>query len=233
MTKPFLITLALFAVSICGLTLLYAYNPPAMTTSKATIQDRLNQYGPAARARLQAHFTKADAPYPPRQLTLVALKEERQLHLYVPNSKGQTIKVHSYPILGASGGPGPKLKEGDCQVPEGLYAVESLNPNSRFHLSLRVNYPNAFDKQMAKADGRTNLGGDIMIHGSNVSVGCLAMGDPAAEDIFTLAADTRLPNISLVLAPFDLTSRPIPKNLPLPWQHGLYEQIKTELGKLQ
>ena len=69
-----------------------------------------------------------------------------------------------YPILAASGVLGPKLREGDKQVPEGIYGAEALNPNSKFHLSIRLNYPNTFDRRMAQSDGRTQLGGDIMIH---------------------------------------------------------------------
>ena len=80
-----------------------------------------------------------------------------------------------------SGRLGPKLKEGDRQVPEGLYRVESLNPNSRYHLSLRVNYPNEQDKSYGRLDGRNNLGTDIMIHGKDCSIGCLAMGDPSCD----------------------------------------------------
>lgn len=236
MNKPLLFAGIFFTIAACSsLVLLTASTIPMTPLTKKTIQERLDQYGPQARARLQPLFKRANAPYPPARLTLVAFKEERFLHLYAPDNQGKTVKIHSYPILAASGGPGPKLKEGDRQVPEGLYAIESLNPNSRFHLSLRVNYPNAFDKEMAQVDGRDlkTLGSDIMIHGNAVSIGCLAMGDPAAEDLFTLAADTMLPNISLLIAPFDLTTRPIPEKLPLPWQRKLYEQIQSRLNKLQ
>src|SRR5204863_8498878 len=62
-------------------------------------------------------------------------------------------------------------------ISEGIYPIESLNPNSRFHLSLRIGYPNAFDRAQAAKEKRTNLGGDIMIHGNSVSIGCLAMGE--------------------------------------------------------
>ena len=87
------------------------------------------------------------------------------------------------PILAASGVSGPK-REGDKQVPEGFYRIELLNPNSRYHLSLRVNYPNADDLERARQDGRalSTLGGDIMIHGGSASIGCLALGDPAVGE---------------------------------------------------
>ena len=77
------------------------------------------------------------------------------------------VRLARYPIRAASGALGPKLREGDRQVPEGVYDIESLNPNSRFHVALRVGYPNAFDRQMAGREGRTALGGDIMIRASH------------------------------------------------------------------
>lgn len=126
--------------------------------------------------RVKALFAAAQVPYPPRSVVLAAFKDERQLELYARGRKGEWRFVHRYPILGASGTLGPKLVEGDRQVPEGIYAVTFLNPNSKFHLSMRLDYPNRFDRAMAAADKRTVLGGDIMIHGSMGSTGCLAMG---------------------------------------------------------
>jgi len=142
--------------------------------------------------------------------------------------------LRSYSILAASGGPGPKLREGDRQVPEGIYPIELLNPNSSYHLSLRIGYPNEFDRAQAAKEGRKNLGGDIMIHGKSASIGCLAMGDEAAEDLFVLAADTGLQNIKVVLSPVDFrTGAVIPKVVKLPdWTDGLYNQIKTEMAAL-
>ncbi len=52
---------------------------------------------------------------------------------------------------------------------------------------MRVNYPNKFDKKMAKKENRTNLGGDIMIHGSNVTVGCIPIGNDKIEELYFLA----------------------------------------------
>src|SRR5262249_22886762 len=153
----------------------------------------------------------------PHGLVLVGLKEERQLEVYASSSAGPYQFIRSYPILAASGTLGPKLKEGDRQVPEGIYAIEALNPNSRFHLSLRVGYPNTFDREQARNEGRANLGGDIMIHGKAVSIGCLAVGDVAAEDLFVLAADVGLTNITVILAPVDFRSgKAVPKSLALP-----------------
>ena len=78
------------------------------------------------------------------------------------------------------------------------------------------------------------LGGDIMIHGSSVSVGCLAMGNEAAEDLFVLAADTGLTNVTVIIAPVDFRrGKEVPKVIKLPeWTSTLYRQIKAELAKL-
>jgi len=199
---------------------------------KKTTEQRLAEYGPAARARLRPYFEKAKVSYPPAKLVLVGIKTERRLELYGMGQDGRLKFLRDYPVLAASGGPGPKLREGDRQVPEGIYPIESLNPNSRFHLSLRVGYPNAFDRQHAAQDGRVQLGGDIMIHGSNVSIGCLAMGDEVAEDLFVLAADTGLKRITVMLTPVDFrTGKSLPKDAHLPaWAPGLYTHIRTNLA---
>lgn len=144
---------------------------------KATISDRQAQYGPAARSRWQPYFMRKGVAYPPAKLLLVGLKREKQLQVYSAADGQPPIYIRTFPVQGLSGKLGPKLRFGDLQVPEGFYRIESLNPNSAFHLALRVNYPNAFDQEQAQHEGRTDLGSDIMIHGSNASVGCLAMGD--------------------------------------------------------
>jgi hypothetical protein len=199
-----------------------------------TVGERLEQYGGPARKRWAAPFAAAGVTYPPRSIVLLGLKEEKRLDVIAANADGKLRFIRGYPILAASGGPGPKLREGDRQVPEGIYEIALLNPNSLYHLSLRVSYPNAFDRKMGELDQRTDLGGDIMIHGSNASIGCLAMGDEASEDLFVLAAEIGIKNIKVVLTPVDFRVRKAPKTeAPLPsWSTKLYAQIKTELAVL-
>ena len=113
-----------------------------------------------------------------------AFKEERELELFVENKKTGKFELFSkYPIAAASGSLGPKLAEGDGQVPEGFYFVppSAMHPNSRYHLAFNIGFPNKFDK----ANGRT--GSFIMVHGSYVSIGCLAMTDAKIEEIYTTA----------------------------------------------
>lgn len=197
-----------------------------------TVADRVGQYGFAVRERLEPAFARSAIAYPPASLVIVVLKQEKRLELYAGDG-GAFKLIKSYPILAASGELGPKLKEGDSQVPEGIYRIESLNPNSLYHLALRVNYPNEFDREQARAEGRTRLGGDIMIHGNRVSIGCVAIGDEAAEELFVLAAKAGLVNIRAIFSPVDFrrTSAPPVEGLPA-WTARLYAGIRAELMRL-
>jgi murein L,D-transpeptidase YafK len=137
---------------------------------------------------------------------LRAFKESAELELWLEKKPGQPWELYrSWPIAAWSGQLGPKLKEGDYQTPEGFYAVGKgqLNPRSTFHLSFNVGYPNGYDRHR----GRT--GSHIMVHGSNVSVGCLAMTDPVIEVIYLLveAALARGQEaVPVHLLPFRLTA---------------------------
>jgi hypothetical protein len=205
-----------------------------ISSSGASIEDRLKEYGAIARARLEPHFKKASVSYPPRELIFVGLKEEKVLEIYARSGTNDFNFIRAFPVRAASGVAGPKLREGDRQVPEGIYKIELLNPNSSYHLSLRVGYPNDFDRAQARKENRTKLGGDIMIHGAAVSIGCLAMGDEVAEDLFVLAADTGIERIKVILSPVDFRAgKSVPKDVKAPdWAPTLYAEIKTNLVKL-
>lgn len=198
----------------------------------ASLSERLAEIAPGASARLAQKFQASGVAWPPAEATLVAVKNARTLELHARASGGAWTLVHSYPVLAASGGAGPKLRKGDRQVPEGIYKISFLNPNSKFHVSLRVDYPNAFDRQMAARDGRKELGGDIMIHGKAVSSGCLAVGDAAAEELFVLAERIGVAQVKLVIAPADFRRDGIPpqKAGDPPWLAGLYAQVAAEMA---
>lgn len=202
---------------------------------RATIDDRLKEYGTDTRSRLRPHFEAAGVSYPPVEIVLVGLKDEKLLEVWSRDKEGdKLVLIRSYPILKTSGELGPKLQEGDMQVPEGVYRVESLNPNSSFHLSLRLNYPNQFDLDHAKDDGRMFPGSDIMIHGRMASVGCLAMGDETIEDLFVMVADANVDSVKVVLAPVDFRKRDMPeqsRELPS-WVDDLYAKVRGELELL-
>lgn len=204
------------------------------TKGEKTVDYRVKEFGATVRSRLAPAFAAAGVEYPPKGVTLIGLKSERMLEVWVCGEGGKWKHLKDYPILGMSGKLGPKLKEGDMQVPEGLYRVESLNPNSLYHLALRVNYPNEEDMRRGKDVGRNNLGSDIMIHGESCSIGCLAMGNEAAEDLFVMAAETGIENISIILSPVDFRAHDLPGNMPpVPsWTNELYRDIRRELGKM-
>jgi len=230
----FLLSIAILAFAFRARFQRYVLPGIQIVQGRKTVQKCLEEYGPAVRERLLPYFEAAKIPYPPERVVFVGLKQEKKLEVWACGGENQFNLIQTYPILAASGRLGPKLKEGDRQVPEGLYNIESLNPNSMFHLSMRLNYPNEIDRKQASRENRTNLGGDIMIHGSNASIGCLAMGDEAAEDLFILAAETGIDNITVLLSPVDFRKTAMPKiTHPLPeWTDELYEQIKQELSKL-
>lgn len=200
---------------------------------KKTVADRLEEFGAEVDQRLQPLFRAASLPYPPARLLLLVFKKERRLYVHAAGPDGVWVPITSYPVLGMSGSLGPKLREGDQQVPEGRYRILSLNPNSLFHVSLRLDYPNDFDRAKAQSDGRANLGGDIMIHGRSASVGCLAMGDPAAEDLFALTARVGAENVTVLILPVDFRAEAPPGIVDAPgWLPELYEGLKKELDAL-
>lgn len=139
-------------------------------------------------AEVRALFAAAGVPYPAPQLFLRAHKQERELEVWAGLRGGQLQRVHVFPVCAASGGPGPKRQQGDEQVPEGFYRVDRFNPRSRFHLSLGLDYPNPLDRRRS---GARPPGGDIFIHGSCVSIGCLAIEDHGIELLYLAALDTR------------------------------------------
>lgn len=194
-----------------------------------TLADALNAIEPTAEPRVRAFCKRAGVAYPPEQLIFIAYKKERRIDLLVPQD-GKYRLVHSWPVLAASGGPGPKLREGDRQVPEGFYRFELLNPNSRFHLSLRVNYPNAEDIARGAAEGvpAQELGSDIMVHGGAVSIGCLAAGDPGVEEIFLLVSRAGLERTELLILPDERLETADDR----PWVNDLYSRLRVRLGEL-
>lgn len=199
---------------------------------RQTLSDVLSVAGPAARARLKPYFDQEGVNYPGQQITLLAVKDTATVELWV-GPVSAPVFIRQYRILAASGVAGPKLREGDKQVPEGSYKVTGLNPNSSFHLSMKLNYPNAFDLKHATAEGRKKPGSDIFIHGKARSVGCLAMGDEAIEELFVLAVDTGIEQWSVVIAPTDPREGPLIVTNEARWVRDLYTAIAQQFSTYQ
>jgi murein L,D-transpeptidase YafK len=228
MPRRRIIIAALLAIVIAGAASYALYMRFAVRP--ATVADVLAKYGTASRGRLAPYFKRAGVSWPPHRVALLVFKQERRLAVWVADAKGSWRYLRDYPILAASGGVGPKLREGDYQVPEGLYTIEHLNPASSYHLSMKVGYPNAFDRLNAAREHRTRLGGDIFIHGKNVSIGCVAIGDPAIEELFTLVAETGIARTRVIIAPLDLriSSAPVAQSTPL-WIVQLWQSVAAAL----
>ncbi|OYU97305.1 MAG: hypothetical protein CFE21_03150 [Bacteroidetes bacterium B1(2017)] len=118
-------------------------------------------------------------------LLLIAYKAEGILELYVKakNKSAYSLLTH-YSICASSGHLGPKRRYGDAQVPEGFYQINRFNPSSNYYLSLGLNYPNQADKLKSSA---SNLGGDIFIHGSCVTIGCMPLTDDKIKEVYLYA----------------------------------------------
>ncbi len=175
-------------------------------SSRRTAEDVVAQHGDRTRESLESLCRAHGVAWPPARLRLLAFKEERRVEVWVANADGPYARVRTYAILAASGGPGPKRREGDLQVPEGIYRLTDLNPNSRFHLSVRVDYPNEEDVRRSHVK-RREMGGDIFIHGGAASIGCIALGDAVIEELFSLVALVPRDGRSVLIAPVDLRTR--------------------------
>lgn len=196
-----------------------------------TAADVMDIYGKDMRARLAPIFAMHNVAYPPKEMTWIGLKEEKVLLIFAKDMSGKMRLVLTYPVIGTSGLSGPKLREGDLQVPEGFYKLSRFRPVVMAHLGLEVDYPNAEDKRRGKKEGRSKLGGDIMIHGSFWSTGCLAMGNEAIEELFVLAHDAGLQNIQVIFAPCNLALRKPQVNVKNPpvWLPELYQRLRVAL----
>lgn len=116
-----------------------------------------------------------------------------QRRLYLLNGE-KVLKAYDMRLGGIP--TGHKQFEGDLKTPEGQYYIDRVNPNSRYHLSLGISYPNQADREFAKAAGK-EPGGDIFIHGqgdegrgkkgkTDWTAGCIAVKDREMEDIYSM-----------------------------------------------
>jgi len=123
------------------------------------------------------------------ELYLRAFKAEQILEVWgKPKNDPRFVLLVSYPFSGYSGKLGPKKQQGDGQVPEGFYKVDRFNPESNFYLSLGLDYPNRADRKRA---GTNNPGGDIFIHGNQVTIGCIPISDDKIKELYLLAVEAR------------------------------------------
>jgi murein L,D-transpeptidase YafK len=140
-----------------------------------------------------------------------AYKKEAELEIWKQNSDGRYVYIKSFPMCRWSGQLGPKVREGDRQVPEGFYTITpgQMNPNSNYYLSFNVGYPNAYDR----AYGYT--GGSIMVHGACSSAGCFSMTDEQIGEIYAIAREAfngGQKAIQMQSLPFKMTAENLAKH---------------------
>ena len=177
---------------------------------------------------LFGNFDDIDSVY------IIGIKNKRKLEVWIKNKENDKFKkVKSYKFSGFSGSEGPKLIEGDGQIPEGIYGIEYLNPKSKYYLSIKLSYPNDFDKEMGKNDNRPNLGGDIFIHGKYLTSGCIPIGDKNIEELFYLISKINVEKVKVILSPVDFRiDEKLKGPLPYQWVDKLYSEIKHEMNKI-
>lgn len=179
---------------ICMAVMISCFLTSVVTAQTGTVN--LQLFGSKAEAMrgklddtLQKQFAAKGLKWPARFLYIRSFKYDKQLEVWAKNEWNEPFKLFKeYKVCLTSGTIGPKRKEGDKQVPEGFYYINEFNPNSNYHLALGLNYPNSSDRVLADMN---RPGGDIYIHGSCVSIGCIPLTDDMIEEVYVLAAASR------------------------------------------
>jgi murein L,D-transpeptidase YafK len=159
------------------------------TASFVDFQRTLQRPNDALRSKedtLRKQFATKGLQWPARYIYIRSFKYDGQLEVWVKNERKEPFKLFkTYRVCAMAGTLGPKRMAGDYQVPEGFYYINEFNPNSNYHLSLGLNYPNQSDKLLSDS---LRPGGDIYIHGSCVTVGCIPLTDEYIDEVYILAA---------------------------------------------
>lgn len=139
---------------------------------------------------LRNDFQRAGFSYPVKQVFIRSFKYDHELEVWVRNSEREPFTLFkTYKVCVMAGDLGPKRLEGDFQVPEGFYYISEFKPNSEFYLSLKLNYPNESDRILSD---KISPGGEIYIHGSCVSVGCIPLQNNQVEEVYLLTSGAKL-----------------------------------------
>jgi murein L,D-transpeptidase YafK len=138
---------------------------------------------------VRKQFEKKNLVWPPASMYVRSFKYDRQLEVWVKGDAEEGYKLFkTYKVCMQSGTMGPKRMEGDYQVPEGFYHINEFNPNSMYHLSLGLNYPNASDRILSDS---VRPGNAIYIHGNCVSTGCIPIRDVPMEELYIIASHVK------------------------------------------
>ena len=134
------------------------------------------------------YFLHKNLNYQGFHMFLRGFKRERIVEVWVKeNGASRYSLLTQFDFCSMSGNLGPKRKEGDRQIPEGIYYINHFNPQSNFHLSLGLNYPNESDKVLSD---RRIPGSTIYIHGNCVTIGCIPVSDDKIKELYILALES-------------------------------------------
>ncbi len=160
------------------------------------------------------------------KIFLRAFKKEEILEVWISGGNEKFQKLRTYPFCANSGTLGPKRKEGDYQIPEGLYHINIMNPWSQFHLSMGLNYPNKSDK--IRSD-YTSLGSDIYIHGGCMTIGCIPITDKNIKELYTLVnlSKKETSKTPVHIFPFRMSNWNIKRNVrKFPENQSFWQELK-------
>lgn len=147
---------------------------------------RINEALKRKEDTLMKQFREKGLEWPAKYVYIRSFKYDSHLEVWVKSEKQEQYKLFkNYRVCALAGTLGPKRMKGDYQVPEGFYYINEFKPNSNYHLALGLNYPNISDRVLSDS---IEPGGDIYIHGSCVTTGCIPVTNPQIEELYILAA---------------------------------------------
>jgi murein L,D-transpeptidase YafK len=140
-------------------------------------------------ATVKQYFSDKSLSMDKFQVFLRAFKKEQILEVWIKEKGGEQFTLlYTYDFCSSSGTLGPKRKEGDLQIPEGIYTINHFNPVSNFYLSLGINYPNESDRILSD---KNHPGSAIYIHGNCVTIGCIPITDDKIKELYVIAVEAR------------------------------------------
>lgn len=138
---------------------------------------------------VKKHFADNHLSMDNFQMFIRAFKKEAVLEVWVKEKNVNMFALlHTYDFCATSGVLGPKRKQGDLQIPEGVYQINHFNPVSNFYLSLGINYPNASDLILSD---KKKPGNAIYIHGGCATIGCIPITDEGIKELYVTAVEAK------------------------------------------
>lgn len=214
--------------SILGWILLFTLLP--LTLNSQNELPRVERAKRENDLQLSQLFRNRGLTYPPDKIFIRILKKERELELWIWKGEETYTLLKSYPFCSSSGMLGPKRRQGDLQIPEGFYHIDRFNPWSQFYLSLGINYPNQSDRIRGS---RQDPGGDIFIHGSCVTIGCIPITDEKIKELYWICHQARKNGqrrIPVHIFPSRLDSSNLEVLTRIARHQWFWKQFKSQIG---